>query len=209
MKNSSFFISITKITSTLFILVLIISMFFIPILYNDYNNINPPQISNSIIDNNSNFIWPIPGYTRISSPFGKRIAPTSGASSYHKGTDIPASTGTPLYAISDGYITFTNFLGGGGYTITLSISDSIKVSYCHVSPNYIVKKGDFVKQGQLIGHVGPKYVYGVPGNKYKDSAGNPTNGATTGPHLHIGFRINNNYVDPLIYLKMPDTDNYN
>ena len=61
-----------------------------------------------------------------------------------------------------------------GYTITLSVSESIKISYCHVSPNYIVSKGDFVKQGDVIGHVGPKNVYGIPGNKYKDSDGNPT-----------------------------------
>lgn len=65
-----------------------------------------------------------------------------------------------------------------GYTITLSF-DNYKISYCHVSPNFIVNVGDFVKQGQIIGHVGPKYVYDVPGNQYSDSSGKPTNGATT------------------------------
>lgn len=62
-------------------------------------------------------------------------------------------------------------------------------------------KGDLITQGQLIGQVGPKYVYGVSGNNYKDSTGKPTNGATTGCHLHIGFRINNHYVNPLDYLQ--------
>ena len=61
--------------------------------------------------------------------------------------------------------------------------------------------GEKVKKGQIIGKVGPKNVYGVPGNKYFDSKGNPTNGATTGPHLHFGMRINNEYVNPLNYLK--------
>ena len=65
-----------------------------------------------------------------------------------------------------------------GYTITLSF-DNYKVSYCHVSPDFIVNVGDFVEQGQVIGYVGPKYVYGVPGNQYSDSSGKPTNGATT------------------------------
>ena len=82
-----------------------------------------------------------------------------------------------------------------------NFKEDIKISYCHVSPNYIVSKGQFVEQGDIIGNVGPKYVYGVVGNQYKDSAGNPTNGATTGCHLHIGFRIDNEYVNPLDYLQ--------
>lgn len=147
------------------------------------------------------FAWPIPGYPTISSPFGKRNAPTSGASTYHKGVDIPAPEGTTLIATCNGEITFTGFLGGGGYTITITTEYGLKISYCHVSPNYIVSMGDKIEQGQVIGNVGPKYVYGVAGNKYKDATGKPTNGATTGCHLHIGFRINNEYVNPLDYLK--------
>lgn len=84
----------------------------------------------------------------------------------------------------------------GGYTITLS-TGNIKISYCHVDPNYIVSVGDEVKQGQVIGKVGPKYVYGVPGNNYSDSTGNPTNGATTGPHLHFGIRVDGEYQNPM------------
>ena len=89
------------------------------------------------------------GYDRNCSNFGKRTAPTSGASSFHYGIDIPAPEGTKLIAISDGEITFRSFLGAGGYTITLSF-DNYKITYCHVSPNFIVSVGDFVKQGQVI-----------------------------------------------------------
>lgn len=122
-----------------------------------------PEIDNSqlIFYGNENYAWPVPGYTRISSYFGKRTAPTTGASTYHKGLDIPAPEGTALIASCNGKITFTGFLGGGGYTITLTTSENLKISYCHVSPNYIVFEGDNIQQGQVIGYVGPKYVYGV------------------------------------------------
>ncbi len=60
-----------------------------------------------------------------------------GASSFHKGRDIGAPEGTKLYAVCDGKITFANFLGGGGYTITLT-RDDMKITYCHVSPNFLV-----------------------------------------------------------------------
>ena len=181
----------------IFIFILFISIFFIPFFYNS-NTITPEQ--GQVIDftPTDGFIWPIPGYTRISSYFGKRNRPTSGASTYHKGIDIPAPPGTNLIAVTNGKITFTKFLGGGGYTITLS-TGNMKISYCHVNPNYIVKVGDIIEQGQIIGQVGPKNVYGVKGNPYKDSQGRPTNGATTGPHLHFGIRVNNKYANPLDY----------
>ena len=185
----------TKLFIILFILVLFISIFFTPIIKGE--NINDFLENGEIFDINQNgFVWPIPGYTRISSPFGKRNSPTAGASSYHYGCDIPAPQGTKLIAIHDGEITFLNFLGAGGYTLTLSF-DNYKISYCHIDPNFLVSVGDFVKQGQILALVGPKYVYGVHGNFYKDENGNPTNGATTGSHLHIGFRINNQYQNPM------------
>ena len=172
---------------------------FIPFI--NYNNSNEIQYSNSLIFYGSkNFAWPIPGYTTISSYFGKREAPTTGASTYHTGIDIPAPEGTELIASCNGKITFIGFLGGGGYTITLSTDDGLKITYCHVSPQYIVSEGDLISQGQIIGNVGPKYVYNVPGNIYYDNNGNPTNGATTGCHLHIGFRLDDSYVNPLEYL---------
>lgn len=106
------------------------------------------------------YAWPLPGYTRVSSYYGKRKSPTTGASSYHKGIDIPAPEGTAFIATTNGTITYLGFLGAGGYTITVTTGE-YKISYCHCSPNYIVNKGDTVVKGQIIGHVGPKYVYGV------------------------------------------------
>ena len=145
------------------------------------------KLGESIRISNSGFAWPIPGYTKITSPYGRRNSPTAGASSFHKGIDIGAPEGTTLIATIDGIITFVGFLGGGGY----------KITYCHVSPIFMVKEGDCVMRGQVIARVGPKYVYNVPGNTYTDSQGKPTNGATTGTHLHFGVRVDGEYVNPL------------
>ena len=141
------------------------------------------------------FMWPIPGYTRISSYFGKRNSPTAGASNFHKGLDIPAPSGTNLVAISNGKVTIIGFSGSGGYTITYTFGN-YTVSYCHVSPNYIVSVNSNISKGEIIGQVGPKYVYGVPNNKYKDKTGKPTNGATTGSHLHFAIKKEGTYIDP-------------
>lgn len=176
-----------------------ISIFFIPVIQSGNLNFSSSPNKEIIDFNPDGFVWPIPGYTSISSYFGKRKAPTSGASSFHYGVDIPAPEGTKLIAITDGKITFRSFLGAGGYTITLSF-DNYKVSYCHVSPNFIVSVGDFVKQGQVIGYVGPKYVYGVSGNPYSDSSGKPTNRCFDSAAIFTcGFRIDGEYVNPLNY----------
>lgn len=89
-----------------------ISIFFIPIIQS--SNFTYNSTNKEIIDlNPDGFVWPIPGYTSISSPYGKRKAPAGGASSFHHGVDIPAPEGTKLIAIADGEITFRSFLGAG------------------------------------------------------------------------------------------------
>jgi len=105
------------------------------------------------------------------------ILQQAGASSYHSGIDIPASNGTNVYAIESGIITFASWGAGGGYTIVLELDKypNISVSYCHLSPYYIVKRNDYVEKGELIAYVGPKNVYGINNNPYIDSNGNPTN----------------------------------
>lgn len=106
------------------------------------------------------------GIYRINSYFGKRKAPANGASTFHKGVDIGAPEGFEFIAVTDGTISFLGFLGGGGYTITLTDSNTtsgeIKYSYCHSNPLFMVSLGQSVVKGQIIGKVGPKYVDGVP-----------------------------------------------
>ena len=195
--SSSIFKLFIYVFTFIFLLIL---LFFVPIFSLHSNNSTYNSIQNPITQIlEGNFLWPAPGYTRITSSFGYRNAPTGGASTYHSGIDIGAPQGSNFIATFSGKVTLTEFKGAGGYTITIT-NDVFSASYCHVDPNFIVKPGDWVLQGQIIGKVGPKNVYDVPNNLYKDKSGNPTNGATTGPHLHFTLRKNGEIVNPLDYL---------
>ena len=186
--TSSFFKTIF-----LYSIILILLIFFITfVIFTD----NSFSYSFSNLD--GEFIWPLPGYSYISSYFGYRESPTTGASSYHSGIDIPAPEGSKILAICDGIVTFASWGAGGGYTIVIQ-NDNIKVSYCHISPIYLVSRKDVITAGQIISTVGPKIVYGINNNPYKDSLGNPTNGATTGCHLHLSVKENDVAIDPLTY----------
>ena len=191
--------SLSKIFIPFLSIFLIIPTLFVPTIANNSNlNITSSKAFQKFNISSSNFYWPIPGYTRISSYFGRRNSPTAGASSFHQGIDIPAPSGSNLVAVFSGIVTFIGFYGSGGYAIHIE-NDNLQFIYHHVSPNYIIKKGDLVHPGQIIGQVGPKNVYGVKNNPYKDSNGKPTNGATTGPHLHFTIKKDGIAVNPLNY----------
>lgn len=133
----------------------LVAIIIIPILYSGNYEI---VYANSTVYLNSGYIWPTPGYTRISSPFGRRNSPTSGASSYHQGIDIAAKQGSNVLSIADGTVTFAGWNNSGGYMIIIEHENDIDSRYCHLSENILVKKGEKVFAGQVIGTVGPKYV---------------------------------------------------
>ena len=187
--SSSFFKFLSSYLVTLFFIVLFISIMIISI-----------ESSGDFISTGE-YVWPVPNYTYISSYFGYRTSPTSGASSYHSGIDIPAPEGTDILSVCDGIVTFASWGAGGGYTIVVEGTD-ITVSYCHVSPSFIVFRNEQVSAGQVISHVGPKNVYGIQNNPYHDSYGNPTNGATTGCHLHLTIKKDGIAVNPLDYFNL-------
>jgi len=149
---------------------------FIPNLseYGYISSYIPDNYLNNIDISSSNFIWPTPGYTTITSQFGPRNSPITGRSSFHHGIDIGAPMGTNIIAIFSGTVTFTGFNGANGFTVTIT-NGNISSSYSHVSPVSLVYKGQYVNKGEIVAKVGPKNVYGVPNNPYKDSNGNPTN----------------------------------
>ncbi|MCL2859766.1 MAG: M23 family metallopeptidase [Oscillospiraceae bacterium] len=140
------------------VLLILISCLFIPILANSNSNANinfiissqpasPPKIETITLT--SNFEWPAPGYKTITCGFGYRVAPATGASTYHGGIDIAAPTGAKLIATFSGKVIFTGFAGANGYEILIENGD-FTATYGHVSPNYIVKKNQYVAKGEVI-----------------------------------------------------------
>lgn len=201
--NSSFFKPFSYLTLIILGSTVFVSSFYIPAILDEFNTSeydNNSFYSSSYLLNLDEFVWPVPNSKTITSYFGRRNAPTAGSSTYHSGIDIAASSGSKIIAILSGTVTYTGFSGAGGYTITITSDDEFVISYCHVSPVFLVTIGEYVSKGNIIGEVGPKNVYGVQNNPYKDSNGNPTNGATTGPHLHLTIKKDNQAVDPLDYL---------
>lgn len=176
---------------TLFILVLIVTLFS-PIQINASANSSTYYLSGE-------FLWPVPGFTTITSYFGYRDSPAFGASAFHGAIDIAAPPGTNVVATISGHVIYTGFYGANGFTIIIENSE-YTITYSHLNPPLIVNVGDFVLKGSIIAKIGPKNVYNIQNNPYKDSAGNPTNGATTGPHLHFSIKKDGQAVNPLIYI---------
>lgn len=125
------------------------------------------------------YIKPIYG-GRASSGFGKRTAPTKGASTYHKGQDWATAVGTPVMASCGGRVTKAGWGSGYGYVIYIDHEDGKQTRYAHLS-KILVKTGDYVKQGQRIA---------LSGNT----------GITSGPHLHFEILVNGKQVNPQNYL---------
>ena len=128
----------------------------------------------------SGWIKPLKSYT-ITSPFGMRIHPIHKVERFHEGVDMAAPEGTPIYAAKSGKVTTTSFqAGGAGYYVSINHGDGFASIYMHMT-HYIVKPGQHVSTGQVIGYVG-------------------STGGSTGPHLHFGISYNGTYVNPMSYI---------
>ncbi len=128
----------------------------------------------------SGFLWPCPASHRITSYFGPRKAPVPGASTYHKGIDIGAGTGSSIIASAAGRVTTSKYSNSAGNYVVISHGKGISTVYMHASALY-VSVGDVVAQGQTIAAVG-------------------STGYSSGPHLHFGVIVNGSYVNPLNYV---------
>lgn len=125
------------------------------------------------------YIKPISG-GRLSSGFGRRSAPTRGASTYHKGIDWATPIGTTVVASNSGTVATAGWTSGYGYAVFINHDDGRQTRYGHLS-KVLVSPGQKVSQGERIA---------LSGNT----------GISTGPHVHFEMRINGNPVNPLNYL---------
>ena len=123
--------------------------------------------------NNGEWYWPLSGKVSLSSLFGGRYHPITGKWHSHTGTDIPAAAGTEIHAAQDGVVTYVspNQYGSYGWHCMISHANGYVTLYAHQRVKPIVKEGQTVKKGQVIGYVG-------------------TTGSSTGNHLHFELRVN-------------------
>ena len=138
------------------------------------------------VPSESGFLWPLPGgYNTISSLAGGRIHPVTGKPGNHAGIDIPAPSGTNIYAAKSGVVIHAAKGTGSSWSygnyVIVSHSDGTSTLYAHMS-RIGCKQGQTVRQGDVIGYVG-------------------TTGRSTGNHLHFEVRVGSARKDPVNYFK--------
>ncbi len=123
-------------------------------------------------------IKPTSGYYSVNG-FGMRLHPVFHDYRFHSGLDITTEEGTPIYAAAEGVVEFTGNRGTYGRAIEIDHGYGYKTLYAHLSAS-LVKEGEKVKRGSLIGRVG-------------------RTGVTTGPHLHYEVIKNGVHINPIDY----------
>ncbi len=118
----------------------------------------------------------------ISSRFGARIDPLNNKKSFHEGIDFRGRRGDKIYATGDGVVAKAFRNGSYGNYVLIDHKNGYQTSFAHMD-KFLVKKGERVKRGQLIGKVG-------------------NTGRSTGPHLHYELLHNGTPVNPLKYMQI-------
>jgi murein DD-endopeptidase MepM/ murein hydrolase activator NlpD len=131
-------------------------------------------------------LWPVPEFFHISSQYGNRPNPFNRArTQFHSGIDIAGRgiNGRDVVASNSGFVAraATGWNGGYGTMIIIDHGGGMRTLYAHLSA-LLVREGDHVHTGQVIGRVG--------------STGN-----STGPHLHFEVQINGRHTNPMPFLQ--------
>jgi murein DD-endopeptidase MepM/ murein hydrolase activator NlpD len=137
--------------------------------------------------NNSGVIrWPFNYAVPINSPFGYRVAPCPGCSTFHRGTDFDTGDKAPVFAVAAGVVTASELAGSYGQYVEISHDINGKQFssiYAHLTAgSETVQVGDTITEGELIGLTG-------------------STGESTGPHLDFEIDIDGTAVDSFVWLK--------
>lgn len=125
-------------------------------------------------------VWPVPGYTRITSQFGMRTHPITGIYKLHTGTDIGAPLGAMFIAANSGVVVKAQYNSAYGNMVIIDHGGGVNTLYAHGS-EILVELGQTVEQGTPILKVG-------------------STGYSTGPHAHFEVRVNGEYINPLEFI---------
>ncbi|RGP42019.1 Lysostaphin [Altererythrobacter insulae] len=117
---------------------------------------------------------------KLTSGYGMRTHPVLGSRRKHKGIDLAAPTGTPIYATADGMVGRAEWFSSYGLYIEIDHGAELETRYAHMS-RLAVAEGQWVSKGDLIGYVG-------------------STGRSTGPHLHYEVRVSGVAVNPIPYM---------
>ncbi len=117
-------------------------------------------------------------FSRVSSRYNlkRRIKYYGNRVRAHRGTDFAANIGTPIVSTANGTVIASRYQGGNGNYVKIKHNSTYSTQYLHMKKR-AVKKGDYVKQGDVIGYVG-------------------MTGSTAGPHVCYRFWKNGRQVDP-------------
>lgn len=125
-------------------------------------------------------IWPVPGYTRITSQYGMRVHPITGAFKLHTGVDIGAPLGAEFVSAANGIVSKATFNTAYGNMVIVDHGGGVQTLYAH---------GD-----EILVQVGQEISIGTPVLKVGST------GYSTGPHAHFEIRIDGQTINPLDYL---------
>ncbi len=129
-----------------------------------------------------------PSFGRISDSWGLRVHPITNQIEFHYGIDIANQAGTPVYATAKGRVGKIDFDSGYGKRILIVHDSGYETVYAHLY-SYLVRVGDEIGKGQIIGLMG-------------------STGLSTGPHLHYEVRKATEKVNPTAYLNRIDEPGY-
>ena len=125
------------------------------------------------------FTWPVPGFTTLTSLYGMRVHPITGAYKLHTGIDIGAPRGSTFVAAANGIVSKATFNTAYGNMVIIDHGGGVQTLYAH-GDEILVQLGQAVSSGTPILKVG-------------------STGYSTGPHAHFEIRINGETVNPLTF----------